>query len=133
MGLEAILATVIPAFFPALIDGVKMGLSRLFGVNTGDPKSFEDYLRLQDQDIRKLEALAKLDQVYGAIAPWVANLRASSRYLAVLGIIGAAIVYSFLPAGWQVKENQVMLSQLAGSALFFLIGDRVYLGLKHSK
>jgi len=133
MGLEVILATVIPAFFPVLIDGVKMGLSRLFGFNTGDPKSFEDFLRLQELDIRKLQALGELDKPYGTISKWVADLRASSRYLAVLGIIVATIIYAFLPASYQVPQNSAALNQLCGSALFFLIGDRVYLGLKQAK
>ncbi len=133
MDILAILATVLPSLIPVAMDGIKSGISKLFGVNFGDPKSFEDYLRVEQLQIQKLQALADLDKPSEGISKWVADLRASMRYIAVGVIIGAAILYNFMPIAYQVPASREYLNQLAGSATFFLLGDRVYLGLKRSK
>ena len=133
MELAALLMTVLPSLLPVVMDGLKSGISKLFGVNFGDPKSFEDYLRVEQLQIDKLKALADLDKPAEGISKWVANFRASIRYFAVSVIIGAALIYNFLPQTYQVAASLDYLNQLAGSATFFLLGDRVYLGLKRSK
>jgi len=133
MGLETILATVLPAFIPGLADGFKMIFSRITGISMGDPKTFAERAQLEQMGIDKLKALAELDRPYGTISLWVANLRASFRYLAVGFIIIAAVIYCFIPTAQQNPVALNFLSQLSGSATFFIIGDRVYLGIKGTK
>jgi hypothetical protein len=133
MGLETILATVLPAFIPGLVDGFKMIFSKITGISMGEPKTFAEKLELEKLGIEKMKALAELDRPYGTIAPWVSNLRASFRYIAVGGILLATFIYCFLPTQSQNPVVLNFLSQLSGSATFFIIGDRVYLGIKGAK
>jgi hypothetical protein len=133
MGIETILATVLPAFIPGLADGLKMIFSKITGISMGDPRNFMERLELEKLAVEKMKALAELDKPYGTISLWVSNLRAAFRYLAVGIIIIAALVYCFLPPSYQNPVAQSFLYQLSGSATFFIIGDRVYLGIKGSK
>ena len=133
MGIAAILATVLPAFLPVVTDGIKVAFSKIFGVQMGEPRNFSDFIELEKLKIEKLKALAELDRPAGEVSRWVADLRGSFRYIAVGVIVIAAIVYNFLPASYQVDVALNYLNQLSASATFFIIGDRVYLGLKHLK
>jgi len=133
MGIEMILSTVLPAFIPGLVDGFKMIFSKITGISMGDPKTFQERAQLEQLGIDKMKALAELDKPYGTISLWVSNLRASFRYLAVGIIIIATLVYCFLPTQYQNPNVLNFLAQLSGSATFFIIGDRVYLGLKGTK
>jgi len=133
MELAAIIATVIPAFFPVVIDGVKMGLSRLFGYSVSEPKSFADSLEMEKLSIEKIKALAILDRPAGEVSRWVADLRGSMRYLATAAIILATLIYNFLDIHFSNPDGMVYMNQLCGSALFFLFGDRLYTGLKNKK
>jgi len=133
MGIETILATILPALLPGVADGFKMIFSKITGISMGEPKTFGEKLELEKLGIERMKALAELDKPYGTISLWVSNLRASFRYLAVGIIIIAALVYCFLPVSYQNPVALSFLSQLSGSATFFIIGDRVYLGLKGQK
>ena len=128
-----ILATMVPAFFPVIGDAFKMLIGKVTGTSMGEPKDFADWLAMKQLDIDKLKALAELDRPTGDISRWVANLRASFRYIFVGVIIIAAIVYNFLPPGYRDDSGLAFFNQLAGSATFYIIGDRVYLGLKSMK
>lgn len=133
MAIGTILATLLPAFIPGLADGLKMIFSKITGISMGEPKTFQEKLELERLGIEKMKALAELDRPYGTISPWVSNLRASFRYLAVGLIIIATLIYCFFPTQYQNPAVLDFLSQLSGSATFFLIGDRVYLGIKNQK
>ncbi|MBA7603107.1 hypothetical protein ES703_10211 [subsurface metagenome] len=131
--MSLILTTLLPALLPVIIDMVKVGWSKIIGVPTGEPMTFNERLEEKRLDIEKLKALAGLDKPTGNISQWVADLRASFRYIAVGVIVLAAIVYNFLPESYQNSVALNYLNQLGASATFFIIGDRVYLGLKHLK
>lgn len=133
MEIGSLIATLVPAFFPVITDTVKVIVSKITGVQMGEPRSFEDRCKLEELSIRKLQALAELDRPAGEISRWVADLRASFRYICVGLIILSALVYNFLPEGYQADTALNYLNQLAASATFFIIGDRVYLGLKQLK
>jgi len=133
MGIETLVATLLPAFFPVIKDALKMIISKITGVQMGEPKDFNDFVKLKELEIKKLQALAELDKPSGEVSRWVADLRASFRYIAVGVIVVSAIVYNFLPEAYQSQVALNYLNQMAASATFFIIGDRVYLGLKHMK
>lgn len=130
MEIAAILATVLPAFLPVAIDAIKASISKLFGSVVTEPKTFAEQIEYEKLGIEKLKALAELDRPIGSPSQWVVDLRAASRYVAVGLILSAYVVYCFLPVTYQNAQTEGNLSQLAGSAMFFLIGDRVYIGLK---
>jgi hypothetical protein len=133
MGLETILATVLPGVLPALMDGVKMIFSKITGVSMGEPKSFVERKELYTSETDRLKTLSELDRPSGNISNWVADLRASFRYVFVGLIIIVTLAYGLLYKSIGVPEVWGVLSQLSGSATFFILGDRVYLGLKLQK
>lgn len=133
MGIETILAMVLPGFLPVVMDGIKMIFSKVTGIELGGPKNFQDTIELEKVKVEKLKALAELDRPSGEVSRWVADLRGSFRYISVGLIILASLIYCFLPPGYKTPGAAAFLEQLSGSAIFFIIGDRVYLGLKNGK
>lgn len=130
MGIDVILATILPLFGPVLIDGVKMIISKITGVSMGEPKTFQEKIEYERVMVQRLQAMATLDQAGGNISRWVANLRASFRYIAVGLIVVIFLVYCLAYGAKADKDVFNVLAQLTGSALFFIIGDRVYIHLK---
>ena len=133
MGLETILATVLPGLIPAALDGIKMVISKITGISMGEPKSFAERKELYGAETERLKTLADLDRPSGNISNWVADLRASFRYVFVGLIIVVTLAYAVLYKSIGVPEVWGVLSQLSGSATFFILGDRVYIGLKMQK
>lgn len=118
------LGLILPAVLPAVIDAVKVGAGKLAGV---PPRTVEDEVKLMNARTARMKAVAELDKPADNISPWVANLRASSRYLAVLALVANGIGQ----AAFGVNQQTVALSvELAQSAFAFLFGDRVYLHLR---
>lgn len=77
--------------------------------------------------VGRLQALAALDAPVGNISRCVADLRASFRYIAVSGILlatGVAVFVGVEPAALAV------LLDLSGASMSFIIGERMYLGLR---
>lgn len=133
MGIETILATVLPGLLPAVLDGAKMLFSKITGISMGEPKSFAERKELYSMETDRLKTLADLDRPSGNISNWVADLRASFRYVFVGLIIIVTLAYGLFYKSIGVPEVWAVLSQLSGSATFFILGDRVYLGLKLQK
>lgn len=125
MILESILASVVA---PAAIDLVKNTASALSRKWAG--LSVDDQIKLQNADVQKLEALAKLDNPVGNPSQWVVDLRASFRY------IGAGLVIAI--GTFVVTQSQSAALVDAGLQLIsmpfgFIFGERLYLGLKGNK
>ena len=133
MGIETILATVLPGLLPAVLDGAKMIFSKITGISMGEPKNFVERKELFDAETNRLKAVAELDRPSGNISNWVADLRASFRYVFVGLIIIVTLIYGLLYKWIGVPEVWGVLAQLSGSATFFILGDRVYLSLKLQK
>lgn len=119
--------TLLPALLPALTDGLRGLFGRLTKGAGARPQNVGELIELQEADTRRLQALAKLDTPTGPIAPWVANLRASARYIAVGAIFAYGMTLSVIDADPVTVDNA---QRLIGSAFFFLFGDRVYLHLR---
>lgn len=119
---------LVSALFPAAIDLVKSiggALSRRFvGV------SIDDQIKLQQADISKLEALAKLDNPYGTPSQWVIDLRASFRYIgaAVCIAAGTWIIYEGVTLGNDGLVNTGI--EFVSIPFSFIFGERLLLGLK---
>ena len=123
--------TILPALLPALGDAIRGGVARLTGGTGAQPQNVDEYIRVQEADIKRLQALAELDRPAGNISLWVANLRASARYLATFAVILNAIVLSFVPG--VVSDSVLVLSwDLASGGFFYLFGDRAYFHLKRT-
>ena len=120
-----ILETIIGALVPVGIDGIKS----LIGMFTGGvkPLNVDEQIKLDQNEIAKLEAIAKLDNPYGVPSQWVIDLRASSRYLGALFVIVVGIGTLFLPVEPQIQRIGI---EAANIAFGFLFGTRIMANLK---
>ena len=120
-----ILETILGALVPVGIDGIKS----LIGMFTGGvkPLNVDDQIKLDQNDIAKLEAIAKLDNPYGQPSQWVIDLRASSRYLGALFVIVVGIGTLFLPVAPEIQRIGI---EAANIAFGFLFGTRIMANLK---
>lgn len=120
-----ILETILGALVPVGIDGIKS----LIGMFTGGvkPLNVDDQIKLDQNDIAKLEAIAKLDNPYGQPSQWVIDLRASSRYLGALFVIVVGISTLFLQVGPEIQRIGI---EAANIAFGFLFGTRIMANLK---
>jgi len=120
-----ILETLIGALVPVGIDGIKS----LIGMFTGGvkPLNVDDQIKLDQNDIAKLQAIAQLDNPYGQPSQWVVDLRASSRYLGALFVIVVGIGTLFLPVAPEIQRIGV---EAANIAFGFLFGTRIMANLK---
>lgn len=121
-----LLALVLPALIPAVSDGFKGLFQKLFGGTR--PITVDDQIKLMQAETEKMKALAELDKPTGEISRWVADLRASFRYVAAGVIIISTVISIFVPQ--TPKEFTEIMIQLSASIFSFMFGDRVYLNLK---
>lgn len=121
-----LLTTVLSALLPATIDGIKT----FVGSKTGNKPAIltaDDYSKVVDADIRKLEIISKLDSPGGDTSKWVNNLRSIQRPTVVALVLIAWLygVFFNVPDGiFQI------VSQLASTVFFYLFGDRTNLYIK---
>ena len=120
-----ILETLIGALVPVGIDGIKS----LIGMFTGGvkPLNVDDQIKLDQNEIAKLQAIASLDNPYGTPSQWVVDLRASSRYLGALFVIVVGIATLFLPVAPEIQRIGI---EAANIAFGFLFGTRIMANLK---
>ncbi|MBI5119295.1 hypothetical protein HZA56_22735 [Candidatus Poribacteria bacterium] len=123
----SVLSLVIPALIPALADGLRGVFSRLTGGAGAKPQTVEEQIKLMAAENERLKALAELDKPAENISLWVADLRASFRYIAGGLIILGAVSTLYAPVAQDVQEA---VWNLAGSVFAFLFGDRMYLKFK---
>lgn len=122
-----LLTLLLPAMVPALSDGMRAVFARI-GLGAGaNPQNVAERIQLMSAEVDRLKALAQLDQPSGNISQWVADLRGSFRYLSIAGILAATVAGSF--AGMDGAALAVLLD-MSGASMSFIIGERMYLGLK---
>lgn len=123
------LATLIfPALMPALTDGVRGVFAKFTGGAGGTPQNVNERIQLMEAETKRLQALADIDKPSGEPSRWVTDIRASFRYVAITAIWLATIIAVFSPVVDQAIV--VMMLDLSGACMSFVIGERMYLGLK---
>jgi len=126
-----LLSLVIPALIPTLADTIRGVVSRFTGGSGAQPVNVAETIQLIDAETKKMQALAELDKPTGAISPWVADLRASCRYIIAILVVINAVATVYVP---NLDPNYVDLSiNLAGSVWSFLFGERMYLGISRGR
>lgn len=136
-----LISLILPALLPALTDGLKGLAQRFFGGTK--PIGVDEQVKLMNAEVGKLQALAALDAPSANISQWVADLRASFRYIAagviILGTLALVFVYfgmNYLDAANAptLRENLEpiidIFSQMSASVFAFMFGDRMYLSLR---
>lgn len=125
--MNSLLTLLLPSLVPAFSDGLRSIFARISGGAGAMPRNVDETVKLMTAEVSRLQALATLDTPAGNISPWVADLRGSFRYLAIGAIILATIAAIF--AGVAPSALAVLLD-LSGASMSFIIGERMYLGLK---
>lgn len=121
--MTSILSLVVPALIPALADGIRGVFGRITGGAGSRPQNVDEQIKLMTAENERLKALAELDKPTENISAWVANLRASFRYVAGGLIILGAVSTLYVNVDLFVQDA---VWNLAGSVFAFLFGDRMY-------
>ncbi len=116
-----ILETIVAALVPVAAEGIKGAASKWFGTGL-KPTTIDEQIKLDDAEIRKLEAIAKLDNPGGTPSQLVIDIRAGSRYVVGGIIIFGAIGTLFAPVSIDVQR---MALEAANIVFGFLYGGRI--------
>lgn len=123
-----ILSLLFPAIVPALTDGVRGIFAKFTGGAGGTPQNVNERIQLMEAETKRLQALAEIDKPAGEPSRWVTDVRAVFRYAAIMIIWFATIVAVF---DQNVPEGiTLMLLDLSGACMSFVIGERMYLSIK---
>ena len=128
--MSALLALLLPALVPVASDAVRGIISKFTGGAGAIPQNVDEEIKLMNAKTENLKALADLDRPAGNISQWVADLRASFRYVAAGVVILAAVVTLFAPVQKDLTE---LAWQAAQSVWAFVFGDRMYSYIKRGK
>lgn len=120
-----IIETIIGALVPVGVEGIKQVIARFTGGVRAT--TIEEQIKLDRNEIEKLQALAALDNPYGQPSQWVIDLRGSSRYIGALFVILIGIGTLFLPVQPEIQRIGV---EAANIAFGFLFGSRIMANLK---
>jgi hypothetical protein len=120
-----ILETIIGALVPIGVEGLKQVINNVVGGIK--PASVDEQIKLEEAEVKKLEALAKLDTPLGKPSQWVVDLRASARYLGALLVIGVGISTLYIPVD---KTIQALALEASNIAFGFLFGSRIIAAFK---
>lgn len=119
--MSVLLTTLLSALLPVGVEGIKQVINaKVGGVK---PTTVAEQIQLDEQDIRRMETLAKLDNPGGTPSQWVVDLRGSSRYLAAFLVIGGGIALALVPS---VPDPVKLVGLEAANIAFgFLFGQRI--------
>lgn len=124
--MSMLLTTILSALLPVGVEGIKQVIvTKMSGVKA---TTVAEQLQMDDQDIKRLQAIAALDTPVGTPSQWVVDLRASARYIMAGVVIVAGVGAMFVP-GIDVKV-QVIGLEAANIAFGFLFGQRIVSNFK---
>lgn len=118
-----LIETIIGALVPVGVEAVKQGAARLFGGVRAT--TIDEQIRLDQNEIERIKALAELDKPIGNPSQWVVDLRASARYVGALVVIATGILAVYISTDARVQELSI---QAANIAFGFLFGSRIVTG-----
>lgn len=121
------LSLILPALVPVLSDGMRGLFARFTNGSGAQPQNIAERIQLMQAQTERVRALAEIDALSPNAAEWVANLRGAFRYVAVGSILFATLLGSFVQIN---AEALAMLLDLSGASMAFIIGERMYLGIK---
>jgi len=121
-------SVLFPALLPALTDGVRGIFAKITGGAGGTPQNVNERIQLMEAETKRLQALAEIDKPSGEPSRWVTDMRSSFRYIAIMIIWLATIGAVF--DGNIAEGIKMMMLDLSGACMSFVIGERMYLSLK---
>lgn len=121
--MSVLLTTLLSALLPVGVEGIKQVIAtKMGGVKA---TTIQEQLQIDESDIKRLQAVAALDNPGGTPSQWVIDLRASSRYIAAFAVILGGIVALFSSLEIEVKA---LAFEAANIAFGFLFGNRIVTG-----
>lgn len=118
-----LIESILGALLPIAAEGGKQLITRLVGGVR--PTSVDEQIKLDQIEIARIEALAKLDTPVGMPRQWVIDLRASARYVGALAVIAVGISTLYVPVS---DEIRTLALEAANIAFGFLFGSRIVNG-----
>lgn len=126
-----IAAAVIPAVTDIAKNVIGAATSKFIGI------SVDDQIKLEDANVRRLEALAKLDAPIGNPSQWVVDLRTSFRYIAAGVLIAGGLLVALY--GLSIEDAAAQAAVIAfgmdtaGAPFGFIFGERMWATFKGNK
>lgn len=124
--MSILLTTLLSSLVPVGVEGIKQFIvNKAGGVK---PTTVTEQIQLDDQEIKRLQAVAALDNPGGTPSQWVVDLRGSARYIAAGVVILGGVGVAFTPS----VDNQIKAMCLEGAniAFGFLFGQRIVTNFK---
>lgn len=120
-----LLETIVSALVPIGVEGIKQAITRFAG--GVKPTTVDEQIKLDEAEVRRLEAVAKLDTPIGQPSQWVVDLRASARYIGALLVIAVGVSTLYVPVDESIQQLAI---EAANIAFGFLFGSRIIAGFK---
>jgi hypothetical protein len=120
-----LLETIVGALVPIGVQGIKQAIGKWAGGVKAT--TVEEQIQLDEADVRRLEAVAKMDTPIGQPSQWVVDLRASARYIGALAVITVGISTLYFPVDAYIQQLAI---EAANIAFGFLFGSRIIAGFK---
>ena len=122
--MSVLLTTLLSALVPVGVEGLKQVIvTKMGGVKA---TTVAEQIQLDENEVKKLQAVAALDNPGGTPSQWVVDLRASSRYLAAGLVILSGSACLFVP---DIElEIKALGFEAANIAFGFLFGSRITIG-----
>lgn len=123
--MSILLTTLLSSLVPVGVEGIKqLIVNKVGGVK---PTTVAEQIQLDEQDIKRMQAVAALDNPGGTPSQWVVDLRGSARYVAAFIVILGGIVLAFNPVDVTIKTIGL---EAANIAFGFLFGQRIVANYK---
>lgn len=115
--------SIVGALLPVAVESGKQLITKWVGGVR--PTTIDEQIKLDQSEIARMEALAKLDTPVGTPSQWVIDLRASARYIGALVVIGVGISTMYVPVEDAIRK---LALEAANIAFGFLFGSRIVSG-----
>ena len=115
-----IIESLIAALVPVGAEAVKQLVTKFVG--GVQPATIEDQIKLMQAESERTKAVGQLDQPGGTPSQWAIDLRATSRYIGALVVIGFGVGSLFMPVDDKIKA---LALEAANIAFGFLFGSRI--------
>lgn len=120
-----LIESLIAALIPVGVEGVKQAINHFSG--GVKPTTVDEQIKLDQNEIERIKAVAALDNPGGTPSQWVIDLRASARYIGALAVIAVGIGSLYI--GVVPANVQIVALEAANIAFGFLFGQRIAISI----
>ena len=118
--MSLLLTSILSALVPVGVEGIKQVITNWSG--GVKPTTVAEQIQLDEQDIKRMQAIAALDNPGGTPSQWVVDLRGSARYISAFVVILGGVGIAFSGIDPSIKA---LALEAANIAFGFLFGQRI--------